>query len=167
MSYNVYPVVTTAFLVDPETAAYINVAAAKRSGSLEGKIAKMLESGEFYTKAKAEALPEEYHDALDAILNLDKLNEHSITCCHGEFEGAATTAYPELAGEDISLNFDGDQIAYLAPSKGPDMLAQRCYQDEHELLAEFQTILRDAGVEMPDTYNWWAHIVNITGTYGC
>ena len=163
MSYNIYPVITVAFLIDAETATFINLAATKHSDSDSKEVAELLESGEPYSSA----LPEEYQDTMDAISNIDRLNPLSLSCCHGEFEGEAVTTFPERAGKSEVLKFDSDRIAYLLPAREPGLFAQHCYKDEQELMAEFQTIFKDAGVEMPSTYNWWAHIVNITGTYGC
>lgn len=164
MSYNIYPVITVAFLIDAETATYINLADAKQSGIIDSKdVSELLESG----VSESSALAEEYQDIMDAISNIDRLNPLCLSCCHGEFEGEAVTAFPERAEKNEVLKFDSDQIAYLLPSREPGLFAHCCYKDEQELMEEFQTIFKDAGVEMPSNYNWWAHIVNITGTYGC
>lgn len=166
MSYKIYPVVSVGFIIDEETAAYIKLAAAKRDGSIEPEVAQLLKNGLFYRAITEGTLPEEFLDILDAVYTMDKLNENCITCCHGDFDGEAVTTFPELAGEYTTQSFEMDQIAFLVPARS-GLLSKDCYKDEQELLAEFQGIFKDAGVTVPDTYNWWAHIVNITGTYGC
>lgn len=71
MSMQSYPFVDTAFLIDPETAAYVILAYDQKAGEIPDEIRQILADGTFAAKAKEGSLPCGYNCPSDAEELLD------------------------------------------------------------------------------------------------
>lgn len=43
-------------------------------------------------------------------------------------------------------------------------LFEAAYANKEELLEEFKEKLANAGIEMPENFDWWRYIVKVSGT---
>lgn len=151
-----YPmVVEAAFLLDEEVAAYAALAYNRANGSVPKSVAALSPS-EFARAARDSGLPEDYYD-------LDWLEDIEDACFASSFYGEVTTLFPEKAAEPIEVNYSDGLIRYI-PAAHAAELFKAAYVSADELLDEFKKNDDLAQLPLPEDFDWWGHLVKITGT---
>ena len=85
---------------------------------------------------------------------------------HSEFTGEAEALVPEkVIGSGEAIEFYDQPLCYLFPKKGISLF-KKAYDTPEEIIAEYQGLFSDAGIDLPD-FDWYAHLVNICGVYSC
>ena len=84
----------------------------------------------------------------------------------GAFDGDAESSLHSKVNEVRYVEYSDDVVYYLPPRK-EFSLFEVAYNSPEELLAEHQETMRNMGVDLPDDFDWWGHIVDIVGTYFC
>lgn len=164
MSMNTYPInCPAAFLIDEEVTAYVLLSEDRANNEIPEEIKACFIDGTFAAKAKTDTLPCGYSDVSTAQEVLSK-----VTCYFSSFMGEIISLFPERSKTPIerSCNSGDDFIAYIPCNKEPNLF-KVAYESPDELLNEFKEKLKDRGVELPDDFDWWAHIVSINGTKFC
>ena len=157
MSMEARPVYILAFWIDPTVAAYINLTADKKEGYIPDEIKVCLDDGSFREKAKQHTLPCGY-------CNLKELDAYQFC---SSFTGDVNTELPDRTAHPLELTCDDDYIVYLSAERQMNNPFQTPYASPEELLSEFQTAFKNDGIELPDDFDWWSHIVTIYGTTYC
>lgn len=151
-----YPMVeTSALLIDHELAAYINLYLDRKRNSIPEEIQEVLKEGTFVAMAKEGSLPFDYNDC--------------------EPFGDMVPQSPSFTGEanaiegDAFYSFDDDRLFYI-PGKELQLF-EAAYKDKEDMLEFFKNslniVFKDILPELPENFDWWAHIVNISGTVFC
>lgn len=152
------PLVTPALYFDDYAAALACLSYDQSHNTVPKSIQAMLDTGEFDDAAYNGLLPDDVDYSVDALQNiLDDLFTAS------GFTGDISSMFPEDTAKPISETLDDDRIAYLLPNRQPSLF-EAAYPDKNALRDEFKTRLADAGITMPDNFDWLAYIVDITGT---
>lgn len=157
-----YPLIDTGFYVDGEVAAYILLATDQTTGIVPGEITELLDDGSFVTAAKAGALPCDYTSVPDAHECIE-----DISCYASEFDGEVLTLFPERTASPIEEALGGDDYLVYVPAAKEAELFKAAYQSPEELLEEFKAVFARQGIAFPDDFDWWRHIVSISGTNFC
>lgn len=161
MSMATYPfLLYGAFLVDEEVAAHMMLKHDKENNVVPPEIWDLVCSGEFNAKARQDTLPGGYGD-LDIAYEIYE-NE---MCRVGEFDGDVDPTLPSKT--DVTCREYSDDVVYYFPAKQEVDLFNTAYNSPEELLSEHKETLHDLGVNLPDDFDWWGHIVDICGTYFC
>lgn len=159
MSMQSYPMVEdAAFLLDSEVAAYIALASDRIGNTVPNSIA-VLSPSEFAKAALDGSLPEDYYD-------LDWLEMIEGCCYASNFEGEITTLFPEKAVASFEKKYSNDLIRYIPAAHVPELF-KAAYASPEELITEFKTNPSLAQLELPKDFDWWKHLVRITGTRYC
>ena len=135
MSTHIYPVKDTGFIINKEVS---NTILAANGMAAEGK------------------------DDIAIIYAAFDLGMDAFNHC-GNFAGKVETLMPDKARTPIEMNFDNGPLVYLPVAKEPKFF-EPAYESAEEMLEEFQEFFASLGVEFPPEFDWWAHIVSITGT---
>lgn len=159
MSMRDYPVDIYGFYVDHEVAAYAYLKIDKDRGDIPTGIQKIIDQGLFHDMARAGTLPEDYCDTSDVETIMNDEDTHFCS----DFEGDIETLLPERAIRPISKTVSEYYIVYMERQKFGDLF-HAAYSSPEELLQEFQDTVRKQGIELPDDFDWWGHIVHICGT---
>ena len=157
MSMEARPVYILAFWIGPTIAAYINLAMDRKENCVPDEIKACLDDGSFREKAKLQTLPCGY-------CSLEELDDYQF--CSG-FTGDVNTELPDRTANPLELTCDDDYIVFLSAERQMKNPFQTPYVSPEELLAEFQTAFKNDGIELPDDFDWWSHIVTIYGTTYC
>lgn len=161
MSMRDYPINTTGFFIDAEAAAYIYLSLDRNDGSVPAEIQALLDDGTFAAKAKAGDFPCGYSDQSMIGDLLDDI------CFCSSYAGEVKTVFPEKTASPIEItDYENEYIALIEADRSPDLF-KAAYESPEELLREFQEKLTDSGIEFPEDFDWWAHIVTVNGTYFC
>lgn len=158
MSMNTYPVTTLCFLIDYEVAAYTALSRDQHNGTVPEEITAILDAGTFRELAKKGELPADYCD-------LNCAEDDDTGFC-SSFDGSAESLCPGWCKEPISKTFDDDYVVYINAAHEPSPF-KAAYPSPSLLLDEFQTRFREKGIDLPPDFDWWAHIVYLTGTTFC
>lgn len=163
MAMHTYPLVeSTAFLIDHHVAAYLNLVGEKKSGHISENIQGVMDQGVFDDMAQHGTLPDEYCN-LDSAK--DAMETLGIECVYlSKFEGCVKTLFNDRAATPMDISMSDDILAYLQPVNEPTLFSQ-AYECSEALKDEFACALRKAA--LPETFDWWRHIVSISGTYSC
>ena len=159
MSMKDYPVDIYCFYIDHEVAAYAYLKIDRDRNSVPAAIQDSIDTGLFHDLARAGTLPEDYSDISDVQSVMDDDETHFCS----DFEGDIDTLLPERTANPISKTVSDFYIVYIDRKKFGDLF-HAAYESPEELLEEFQTSLKNQGIELPDDFDWWAHIVHINGT---
>lgn len=159
MSMKYYPVDICGFYIDHEVAAYAYLKIDRDRDSVPAAIQDIIDKGLFHDLARAGTLPEDYSDISDVQSVMDDDETHFCS----DFEGDIDTLLPERTANPISKTVSDFYIVYIDRKKFGDLF-HAAYESPEELLEEFQTSLKNQGIELPDDFDWWAHIVHINGT---
>lgn len=163
MSMQSYPFVDAAFLIDPETAAYVILAYDQKGGEVPDEIRQILDDKAFATKTKEGSLPCGYSCPSDA----EELLDNTCVRFTSSFTGELNTLFPERANETLGeSHYDDDYIVYILAERKANLFSA-AYASPHELLEEFKEAFRRNDVNLPDDYDWWRRIVSIEGTIFC
>lgn len=163
MSMNSYPLQEYALLIDEETAARILLLDMKQKGLLTPPGEALLNDPSL--AHKLDDLAALYPDYDFSIETAEDLLQNDISFC-SEFDGTAETAFSDMTRNPIQRHYDDDYIVYMATEKGPELF-YTAYRDRTDILNEFTRRLADMGILMPESYDFWAHIVALNGTYFC
>lgn len=158
MSMYDIPLTTPALYFDDYTAALACLSYDQSHSTVPKSIQAMLDTGEFDNAAYNGLLPDDVDYSVDALQNI--LGD--LFTASG-FTGDISSMFPEDTAKPIDETLDDDCIAYLLPNRQPSLF-KAAYPDKNALRDEFKTRLADAGITMPDNFDWWAYIVDITGT---
>ena len=63
----------------------------------------------------------------------------------------------------MEQSFDDEKLAIIPCDREPELF-EAAYANKEELLEEFKEKLANAGVEMPENFDWWRYIVKVSGT---
>lgn len=156
MSMCEYPMVeASALLIDYELAAYINLHLDKKNNCVPEEIQKILKKGLFANLAKEGSLFCDYYDCEP----FEDMVDHTSS-----FTGEANA----IEG-DAFHSFDDDRLFYI-PGKELQLF-EAAYKNKNEMLEFFKeslnTVFEGILSELPEDFDWWAHIVNISGTVYC
>lgn len=156
MLMKTYPLVQdAAFLLDEEVAAYCALASDRANNSIPEDIAALSPS-EFARAARDGSLPKEYYD-------LDWLEGIEGHCYASSFDGEINTIFPEKAMTPIVGNYSDDLIHYILAARAPKLF-EAAYISPEELIAEFKANASLVKLGLPEDFDWWRHLVAITGT---
>lgn len=158
---NTCPINTTGFLIDAEVAAYIYLCLDIKDGDVPAEIQAVVNDGTFAAKAKTGTLPCDYSDIPIAVDTLS-----TDVCFCNEFTGEIEFLFPEKVVSPIDINYENDHIIFFEIARKPNLF-RAAYESPDELLREFQEMLAECDIELPEDFDWWAHIVAINGTYFC
>ena len=151
------------FFVDYEVAAYIYRSIDKRDNTIPVEIAELSEE-RFREMAKEGSLPC-YYNSLEDVYNAVDFEMTLLPL----FSGNLKQLFPKKTLEKQEYTFSDMQCYSLTyiPAKRTPNLFSAAYNSPDELLEEFQDILFEAGIVLPDDFDWWGHIVSVNGTYYC
>ena len=141
--------------IDEEVAAYYHLAYDKKKKTLPVAITNMTTLF-FKTQARRGALPQNY----SVVADIDGLDCFKGNSC-GSFTGTIETLLPNRTSAPLKLSQKDKWLFYVPADKRPSLF-KAAYTPE-KLLQEFQDKL--CFLELPDDFDWWAHLVCITGTY--
>lgn len=159
MSMQNLPLETTALLIDDELSAYIQLAHDKKGGTVPAEIQELLDTNMFEEKAKSGDLP----GYVEKSLVCDMLD--SARYCSA-FEGTVTTLLPDQTKDPLEFDLRNAFLVYIPATKAPDLFSA-AYESPAHLLQDFLNCIMNAGVELPDGFDLWRRIVEITGTVFC
>lgn len=157
MSMNSHPLEGTIFYIDSIAAAFIHREIDRRDGTLSKELAEMSDE-EFLDAATQKTIPDDYYDLDDMP---DCLGPQANF--HSEFDGHVETKYPELSLDCLSLDMADNYIVYFSLEYCPSLLVAP-YESREAILEEFKD---DLGGLLPENYDWWRNICDISGTYFC
>lgn len=156
MSMQTYPIyVGAAFLIDEEVFAYYCLSMDRREGRVPEEI-RALSADEFRERARNYSLPCGYSD----------FDPMDISCvieatCVSDFDGEANSIILDKTNSPINAEYKDSTICYIAADKEPSYFAA-AYSSPEALLEEFK--FRLSGINFPADFNWWGHIVEISGS---
>lgn len=159
-----YPMNDVGFYVDHEVAAYILLAADQAAGEVPCEIATLLEDGTFAARAKKGNLPCDYSIPSVAYECYDCADP--VVTWANEFDGEVSTLFPERAKSPIEETLSDEPLVYVPAAKEAELF-KAAYQSPEELLEEFKAVFAEQGIAFPDDFDWWRHIVSISGTNFC
>ena len=160
-----YPMNDVGFYVDHEVAAYILLAADQAAGEVPCEIATLLEDGTFAARAKKGNLPCDYSIPSVAYECYDCADP--VVTWANEFDGEVSTLFPERAKSPIEETLSDEPLVYVPAAKEAELF-KAAYQSPEELLEEFKAVFaKQEGIAFPDDFDWWRHIVSISGTNFC
>lgn len=156
MSMHEYPMVeASALLIDYELATYINLYLDKKNDCVPEEIQEILKDETFAVLAKEGSMPCDYHDC--------ELFEDVVT------HASSFTGEANAIGGDAFYSFDDDRLFYI-PGKELQLF-EAAYKNKDEMLEFFKeslnTVFEGILLELPEDFDWWAHIVDISGTIYC
>lgn len=166
MSMNTYPFVErAAFYVDAEVAAHIIMHDLKKNGNMSETLKFIVDSGKFDAMAKGSMLPIDMYDLAQVV---DILQDADIDnmCYANEFDGEVNSAFPSKTEHPIEANLNDEYVVFLVTDRGIPR-NQEDYEEKDALLEEFRSTFQELGVTLPADFDWWAHIVSVSGTYEC
>lgn len=79
------------------------------------------------------------------------------------FSGEVESLFPELTRNPMEQSFDDEAISIIPCDREPKLF-EVAYANKEELLDEFKEKLANAGIEMPENFDWWCYIVKVSGT---
>ena len=165
MGMATYPMNDVGFYVDHEVAAYILLAADQAAGEVPCEIATLLEDGTFAARAKKGNLPCDYSIPSVAYECYDCADP--VVTWANEFDGEVSTLFPERAKSPIEETLSDEPLVYVPAAKEAELF-KAAYQSPEELLEEFKAVFaKQEGIAYPDDFDWWRHIVSISGTNFC
>ncbi len=165
MGMATYPMNDVGFYVDHEVAAYILLAADQAAGEVPCEIATLLEDGTFAARAKKGNLPCDYSIPSVAYECYDCADP--VVTWANEFDGEVSTLFPERAKSPIEETLSDEPLVYVPAAKEAELF-KAAYQSPEELLEEFKAVFaKQEGIAFPDDFDWWRHIVSISGTNFC
>lgn len=165
MGMATYPMNDVGFYVDHEVAAYILLAADQAAGEVPCEIATLLEDGTFAARAKKGNLPCDYSIPSVAYECYDCADP--VVTWANEFDGEVSTLFPERAKSPIEETLSDEPLVYVPAAKEAELF-KAAYQSPEELLEEFKAVFaKQEEIAFPDDFDWWRHIVSISGTNFC
>lgn len=165
MGMATYPMNDVGFYVDHEVAAYILLAADQAAGEVPCEIATLLEDGTFAARAKKGNLPCDYSIPSVAYECYDCADP--VVTWANEFDGEVSTLFPERAKSPLEETLSDEPLVYVPAAKEAELF-KAAYQSPEELLEEFKAVFaKQEGIAFPDDFDWWRHIVSISGTNFC
>lgn len=156
MSMNSFPINIVGLLIDQELAAYCWKTIETKTHSVPKKI-KIMSREDFISAAKAGTLPDDYGSPME-------LHEEDVGHFCSGFDGNIKTIFPERAIVPIEMDTDDECIAYIKTDKAADLFSA-AYESPEALLQSFKDSLSWA--DIPEDFDWWAHLVEISGTTFC
>ena len=155
-----YPILETAFFIDPEIAAYIGLALDKKNGTVPEEIQKFLDEGRFAQLAR------ENSEILQDFYPADDIEDLGVW--DADVSGSISSALPEKCMNTVfNKEISCDTIRYI-PIDREVSLFHATYESSYELLAEFKGKVEDfcgGFLELPEDFDWFARIVDICAVY--
>ena len=95
------------------------------------------------------------------------LRQTRLVTWANEFDGEVSTLFPERAKSPIEETLSDEPLVYVPAAKEAELF-KAAYQSPEELLEEFKAVFaKQEGIAFPDDFDWWRHIVSISGTNFC
>lgn len=144
--------------IDEYAAAYVRLSVDRANDEVPPEIEDIIESGDFDGRARQSDLPYGYADIFEARECLP-----DDACCLSGLDGRVQTLFPEKAKTPFDFEFEADgcdDVLYVPAKREPDWFTP-AYGSPNELLDELKVSASAAGIEFPDDFDWWAHVVRI------
>ena len=90
----------------------------------------------------------------------------SLLCFASAFDGEITTLYPEKAVNPIEECYSDDMIRFIPAARATEMF-KMAYASPEELLDEFKENATLSQLGLSEDFDWWSHLVSISGTTFC
>lgn len=156
-------VITIGFVIDDETAAYLNYEKFKREQKVIPAIEESMKTGEFGDFAGTLRLPPDYYDPISALGGaLEIVNNFS-----GEY-WTVDDVVTEQGDLVIRESINSDQLVYLPAEKEPKLFnwsQEPTYATPEELISEFRQRFASMGYEFPADFDFNMRICLIVGSY--
>lgn len=166
MSMNSYPFVErAAFYIDAEVAAHIIMRDLQKNGNMSETLKFIVDSGKFDAMAKGSMLPIDMYDSAQVVDILQHADVNNM-CYANDFEGEVNSAFPSKTERPIEANLSNEYLVVLVTDRGIPR-NQEDYAEKDALLKDFRSTFKKLGVTLPADFDWWAHIVSVSGTYCC
>lgn len=110
----------------------------------------------------------DYHEGMFRFNNywLDWLEDVEDGCFASAFDGEITTLYPEKAVNPIEECYSDDMIRFIPAARATEMF-KMAYASPEELLDEFKENATLSQLGLSEDFDWWGHLVSISGTTFC
>lgn len=76
------------------------------------------------------------------------------------------TIFPEKTVVSFEENYSDDYIHYIPAARAPELF-KAAYTSPEELMEEFKANSSLAQIGLPEDFDWWGHLVEISGTTFC
>ena len=165
MSMNTYPVnEPCGFLITPDVAAMIMLKKAKDAGELEPYVEEFLDGFSIFESVRTGLLSASVMDEYsDPQLVFDEFSDKFGMNVLPEFEGTIKTLFEDKASQHLYETYGDEHVFYIPANKAPSLF-EAAYKDPEEICQEFKDKL---GEYLPEEFEYWPNIVEITGTYYC
>ena len=150
------------FWISREVAPHMILAHDVEYGCVPEEIQKIIDEGAFADKAKNGLLPNGYSES---FVLADLYEDKDRVYYAMPFAGTISTLFPKRAVSPIRncICARDDGPFFIPASRKADMFIP-AYSSPDELLDGFKSVLAGFGVELPDDFDWFAHVVRIDGT---
>lgn len=166
MSMNTYPFVErAAFYIDAEVVAHIILRDLQKNGNMSETLKFIVDSGKFDAMAKGSMLPIDMYDSAQVVDILQHADVNDM-CYANDFDGEVNSAFPSKTAHPIEANLSNEYLVVLVTDREIPR-NQEDYAEKDALLKEFRSTFKKLGVALPADFDWWAHIVSVSGTYCC
>ena len=124
-----------------------------------------MDSGKFDAMAKGSMLPIDMYDSAQVVDILQHADVNDM-CYANDFDGEVNSAFPSKTAHPIEAKLSNEYLVVLVTAceipRNPED-----YAEKDALLKEFRNTFKKLGVALPADFDWWAHIVSVSGTYCC
>lgn len=166
MSMNTYPFVErAAFYIDAEVVAHIILGDLQKNGNMSETLKFIVDSGKFDAMAKGSMLPIDMYDSAQVVDILQHADVNDM-CYANDFDGEVNSAFPSKTAHPIEANLSNEYLVVLVTDREIPRDTED-YAEKEALLKEFRSTFKKLGVTLPADFDWWAHIVSVSGTYCC
>ena len=159
MSMRNYPVNIYGFYVDHEVAAYAYLKIDRDRNDVPDEIQHIIDEGKFHDLARAG----QASGRLQRVSDVESVMDEDETHYCSEFERRHRNASARTDRKPHLQNGLRRIYRLYRPKEVRRPVSCRLRIPE-ELLQEFKTSMKKQGIELPDDFDWWAHIVHIYGT---
>lgn len=161
MSMMEHPVHLFGLFIDNRLAAEMLLAHDRAKGTVPEEIQEALDDETFWTLADRGMLPGNSYD----IENVESLLGNDVNWA-SDFTGDIRTIFPHMTSTPINTTVDGDMIYYIVAEREPDLF-KPAYSSMQEFYEEFVKKLTAHDITLPDGFNLWTYLVEVTGTTFC
>lgn len=166
MSMNTYPFVErAAFYIDAEVVAHIILRDLQKNGNMSETLKFIVDSGKFDAMAKGSMLPIDMYDSAQVVDILQHADVNDM-CYANDFDGEVNSAFPSKTEHPIEASLNNEYLVVLVTDRGIPRDPED-YAEKTSLMEEFRSTFQELGVTLPSDFDWWAHIVSVSGTYFC
>ncbi|GBF71407.1 unnamed protein product [Lawsonibacter asaccharolyticus] len=84
-------------------------------------------------------------------------------CWSNSFSGEIESLFPELTRNPMEQSFDDEKLAIIPCDREPELF-EAAYANKESFWRNSRRKLANAGIEMPENFDWWRYIVKVSGT---